>query len=1069
MVLRLLIIATIILCASCNNEAPEEGFTVLPAKRTGIDFRNMLNETEDFNIFKYQYFYNGGGVSLADYNNDGLEDIFFTGNMVKNRLFLNEGDFRFKNITINSGVAAYQGWCTGSNAVDINQDGWMDLYVCRAGYPFPKLRTNLLFINNKDNTFTESAEKYGLADPAYSTHSAFFDYDKDGDLDLFLVNHSTPEYSKGNLEATEQQKIKDPKNTNKLYRNNGGYYNDISQEAGINGNVLSFSLGIAILDANHDNWPDVYITNDFNEPDYIYINQKDGTFKESASQHLMNQSKFAMGVDVADIDQNGLQDIVVLDMLPESNELQKMHMGADNFDKIELFVKKGFQKQHSRNTVQLSYNATKMSEVGQALGLSNTDWSWSPLVFDFDNDMHQDIFISNGYMRDHTDLDFLQYTADLVQKLNKSGANEYEFEEYVSSMPAIDQPNYFYQRQGGKFNNKSVDWGLNIPSVSQGAAYADLDQDGDLDLVTNNSGAHAYVYQNDHPTQNWITFQLEGDKGNADAIGAKLVLSVAGKIFVKYLQPSRGFQSSSTYDLHFGLGSNSSYEGLKIIWPDGTEQSMAGGKCCSKVVVKKKKGSSPVIEVVERKLFGKPVFPNQTWKHEVEEFRDFTVQKLMPFYQTDISPQVEVADLDNDGREDVIVSGSAKNETVIYWQNNKGEFSVNKLLEQGLNISDIEIADIDGDGYKDILMTSGSYQYTPSQKKNKLITFTNKGKRGFNKSTVDLDKTNPSSLAVADFDGNGTIDIFCSGDYWQGGYPVSSPSVMLTKIDTKWLLNHHELGNIKSVATGDINNDKVQEIVVAGHWNNPQILNLSKGDLDKVTQEYIDELPTGFWNTVTITDMDNDGDQDILLGNIGINNQLNASPTLPLRVVVEDIDDNGSLDPVMSYNIDTNTYPHPSREDILLQVPSLKKKYVSFNDYATVDYNKFLVDAKLDQPKELLVEELRHIQLTNVNSTLSIKSLPLKTQMSPVYDINYIGKNFHVLVGNKNKNLVKIGNLTSSQGKLWNGKSNSTEDTQNTLLSEEYRSSATIIINGKPHIVLCPIGGQLTFQAINHE
>ena len=487
------LIAIIILFSCNNNEVPTTTFSKISSIKTGVDFRNMIRETEDFNIFQYQYFYNGGGLAAGDFNNDGLQDLIFTGNMVKNRLYINKGNFKFDDVTLKSGIAEKEGWCTGVTTVDINQDGYLDIYISRAGYPFEKLRRNLLFINNGDLTFTESAAKYGLDDPAHSTHAAFFDYDKDGDLDCFLMNHSTLEYSKGSLEVFQVRKKKTPEFTNKLYRNENGKFVNVTEESGITSNVLTFSLGVNISDINTDGWPDVFIGNDFNEPDYLFINNQNGTFTDRLADYFDHTSMFSMGSDIADFNNDGLLDLVSLDMLPKTNYQQKMHSGMDNFDKVSMLIKNGFFKQYSRNMLQLNNGDGTFSEIGQMAGVSNTNWSWSPLFFDFNNNGKKDLFVANGYLKDHTDMDFLKFTADEVLKANR-GEKYVDFDGYIDQMPPIILENYFYENQGNlTFTDRTKEWGLDEPIVTQAVVYVDLDDDGDLDLVLNNSGEYASV------------------------------------------------------------------------------------------------------------------------------------------------------------------------------------------------------------------------------------------------------------------------------------------------------------------------------------------------------------------------------------------------------------------------------------------------------------------------------------------------------------------------------------------------------------------------------------------------
>jgi len=571
---RIVFIFLILCLTSCENAAPAL-FTAVSKSKTGIDFRNLIIEKETFNIFKYQYFYNGGGVAAGDFNNDGLQDLVFTGNMVKNRLYLNQGDFEFEDITVQSGIAAQEGWCTGVTTVDINQDGWLDLYICRAGYPFERLTRNLLFLNDGagkngtwKGTFTEKAAEYGLDDPAHSTQAAFFDYDNDGDLDLLLMNHSEVEYSRGSLEVFQLRKKRNPAAASKLFRNDAGQFVNVTEAAGIANNVLSFSLGLNITDLNNDGWQDLFIGNDFNEPDYLFLNNGDGTFREALAECFDHTAMFAMGSDVADISGDGHLDVVNLDMLPEGNFLQKMHSGADNYDKVSLLEKNNFFRQYSRNMLQLNNGDGSFSEVGQLAGVSNTDWSWSALFLDFENDGDKDLFITNGYLRDHTDMDFLKFTADEIQKIQQ-GQEHIDFKKYTEQMPPILHPNYFYAQDGPlKFTNKTAEWGLDQPSVTQGAVYVDLDNDGDLDLVTNNSNDYATVLKNNADKisgNNFLRVRLKGSAANPMGICAKVWIYAGGKLFFQEQQPVRGFQSTVDPVLSFGLGKIAEIDSVRIV------------------------------------------------------------------------------------------------------------------------------------------------------------------------------------------------------------------------------------------------------------------------------------------------------------------------------------------------------------------------------------------------------------------------------------------------------------------------------------------------------------------------
>ncbi|MES1223086.1 MAG: CRTAC1 family protein, partial [Bacteroidota bacterium] len=570
----IVIILFMLLFHQCGNKA-ETLFSGLDAAETGINFRNLLVEDKSLNVAHYLYFYNGAGVAIGDINNDGLPDVFFTGNMVKNRLYLNKGGFKFENITDESHVAEKQGWCTGASMVDINQDGLLDIYVCRSADDNPEKRKNLLFINNGDLTFSEKAGEYGLADNGYSTQASFFDYDKDGDLDCFVLNHSVSQYSTGVTENPEMRNKKIPEYASRLYRNDNGHFNDVSDQAGIISNVLSFGLGIALSDFNNDGWPDIYISNDFKESDYLYLNNKNGTFTESFAKCMDLSSLNSMGSDAADYNNDGFTDLMTLDMLPEGNYLQKTHAGLDNFDKTNFLISKGFQPQYMRNMLQRNNGDGTFSEIGQLAGVSNTDWSWSALFCDFDGDTNKDLFVSNGFVKDFSDLDFKNFTS--AQLINSSkGESRASLEETVAKMPTIKIPNYFFKNNGkGSFDNTTKEWGVYNPAISSGAAYADLDNDGDMDLIINNTNEFASVYKNNSTTltkNNFIRIKLEGTAKNRNGIGTKIKAFCKGDIYYQEQFPVRGYQSSVDMVLNFGLGKVGIIDSLLVIWPGDNYQ-----------------------------------------------------------------------------------------------------------------------------------------------------------------------------------------------------------------------------------------------------------------------------------------------------------------------------------------------------------------------------------------------------------------------------------------------------------------------------------------------------------------
>ena len=1058
----------IFLFLSCNEEN-SNGFTLLESNRTNLTFRNLIKETEEFNIFKYQYFYNGGGTAIADFNNDGLDDIFFTGNMVKNRLFLNEGNLKFKDITTTSKVAIHEGWCSGANAVDINNDGWMDIYVCRTAFPFENLRKNLLLVNQKDGTFENEAAAYGLDDSAYATHSAFFDFDKDGDLDLLLLNHSIPDYSKGNLEIFKLKNQRNPDITNKLYENRDGKYFDISKRAGIEGNVLSFSLGLSISDFNNDHYQDIFVANDFNEPDYLFINQKDGTFLNEAEKWFDNMSMFSMGTDAADYDQNGYPDLMVLDMLPESNYLQKMHSGADNYEKVRSMKQNGFLDQYSRNTLHLNSGLNSFNEIGQMSGVSNTDWSWSTLFMDFDNDSRLDLFISNGYLRDHTDMDFLQYTADEVIKLN-AGGQATTFEDYMESMPPIIQPNYFFSNSNSGFQNMNETWKLTKPSVSQGAAYSDLDNDGDLDLIINNSEDYSWLYRNNAEKNgnNWISFKLEGSKNNINGIGAKVTLYVAENKVSKFLQPSRGFQSSVSYKLHFGLGQETSIDSIKIFWPDGHSQIESKVEI-NKVNTIKYNTEYLGLSKLETDDFSQLEKVNLgiDYVHHESEFRDFNQQPLMPFYISDDSPKVYSFDLNGDNRKDVIISGDEDNTSKLFLRNNNAweEKVISKL--NGYEVSDMHF------NGKYLYVSSGSYKYEKNSAKSFLQKYSFEKNELNQVKSFNTENCNTSCIALGDLNGDNIDEVFIGGQDWLNNFPLASDSKLISD-KTGDVLFSENIGHVSDAEIYDINHDGTNELIVVGEWNKIKIFNYKNDNLIDVTENFIERNYSGYWLSLHLLDVNNDSKKDLLVTNLGNNNQLTASIDNPLEMYYADFDNNGSIDPFVGYyNID-GTYPLTAREDAIAQLPSLKRKYGSFESYANVKLKELIEDYKSDCPK-LTIDTLSNLLFINRNGKLQSSELPYEMQSAPIYDIASVDMNDDgyldlLCAGNKSKNKVKLGRLSSVliDGFINDGKGNFIKKDNKLSFVEkgDVRSLALLNIDGKEIIIYCPISGELTGFAI---
>lgn len=1047
-------------------------FTLLSSNRTGVDFANTLTENDKQNLLNYVYFYNGGGVAIGDINGDGLPDILLTGNMVQTRLYLNKGNFKFEDITESSGLSKATGWCTGATMADVNGDGKLDIYICRSGDKNPENRKNLLFINNGNLTFSEEGKKYGLDDDGYSTQAVFFDYDKDGDLDMFLINHSLQEYSSGIFQSVYLRQEHDPKFACKLYRNDNGHFTDVSKQAGITSNILSFGLGVAVSDVNNDGWPDVYVSNDFNEPDYLFMNNGNGTFTEKLQQSMDEVPLNSMGSDFADINNDGYTDLMTLDMLPESNHAQKMHSGAENFNKFQFLFKSGFYYQYSRNMLQKNNGDGTFGEIGQFSGVSNTDWSWSALFSDFDNDGNKDLFVTNGYVRDFNDMDFVKYQMNTMMQQRFSGKPTSQ-KDLIEKMPPVVIPNYIYKNAGNcVFANEIKDWGLDQNSISSGAAYVDLNNDGAMDLVVNNINQKAFLYRNNATVINgqndWLKVKFNGSPKNRFGIGAKVKVYCKGNLYYQEQFPVRGFQSSVDQVLNFGLGDHKTADSVIVIWPDDRMQRLSNIKAKQMLTVNW--ADAPLkwkADTIYKKYF--KTDPAPKFAHKENDFNDFTVQALMPNYLSRQGPCLAKADINGDGREDIFVGGAKGQPGKMFIQQADGSFTYKPepAIEKDSARETVkaEFIDVNNDGKPDLYVAAGGYEFAEKDALLQDKIYLNDGKGNFISDEGALPQMlfSKGCVKAADINGDGAKDIFVGGRVIPGKYPLPPQSMLLlndgkghftdaTKSICPGLAN---IGMVTDAVWIDLNGDKRPDLVVVGEWMPIKVFINHNGKLIDESSKYIKFPSNGLWNKIYAADLNGDGKPDLIIGNVGLNTQFKMSPQQPMGLCYKDFDGNGTIDPVLCYYIDGVNYPAISRDDLMDQIPILKKQFLDYAPYADATMEDVFPPDAMKGAVTLKAEIGETIYLENDGANgFRKKQLPPEVQYSPVYsivsvDANHDGKPDLVLTGNNAWTRIKFGRYKANHGILLlnDGKGNFKYVPQNSSglnLRDDIRSAETI-------------------------
>ena len=1100
------LLAAVILI-SCGNQKKDVLFTALSATESGIDFSNEIHDNDSSYSFINEFGYMGGGVGMGDFNNDGLKDIFFTGNQVSSKLYLNKGNNQFDDITKKSGTVT-DVWCTGVSIVDINQDGYDDIYVCVFGKDLKHRSKNLLFINQHDLTFKEAAESYGLADTGFSTQAAFLDYDKDGDLDMYLVNYLLSSSNTNTIYPRDKTGFSQA--NDRLYRNDGDsahaghpVFKDVSLAAGIKED--GYGLGVTVSDFNSDGWPDIYVANDFVSNDELWQNNRDGTFTNCIATAIQHQSYSSMGADAADLNNDTLTDIITLDMLPEWNERKKTSFSLMNYERYESERRMGYEPSFMRNMLQLN-NGSRVkgdtsipffSEIGQLSGIQATDWSWSVLLADFNNDGWKDIHITNGIGRDFIDADFLEFSNNTFNGSGSKADMQKKIQEKLSSLNNVNLPNYLYiNSQDLTFSDYSEKAGINEPSMSNGAAYADLDNDGDLDMVVNNINKPAFVFinntnqKNTAPTSHFLSLRLKGDSLNRQGFGSKIVVYNSGKAQVQEQNPVRGYFSSVDQQLTFGLGKFDKVDSLLITWPDGKKQLLKNLNADTSLVLSWKNAAVPSTGTASKTSL---LFTDITgsfglaYRHSDVSFNDYTLIRLLPQKYSQLGPYITTGDINNDGNADFFIGGAFNASGKLFTQH-AGQAFTSKNLSDSIKFEedlDCMLFDADKDGDNDLLVTCGDMQFEENSIYYKPRLYINDGLGNFKQqpnAIPDSVRTIAGCVTAGDFNGDGYPDLFIGGRVSRK-YPLSPKSFLLQnnkgifKDVTASVCPALQMpGMVTAAVWTDFDNDKQADLIIAGEWMPLGFFKNVNGRL--INSNAATELSqmNGMWRSLMATDMDNDGDIDLVAGNLGLNCDYKVSSTEPMQLFAADLDGNGSVDPVLFYHIKSEDgkrylYPSISRGRFADQVPAIKKQFLINKDYAQAKYEDIFQGKSPGRILKLLCDETRTCYFENTGKGTFVKhALPLAAQFAPVNaiicdDLDNDGIKDLLLAGNEYQAEVMTGRYDASYGCFLRGTSSKT-------FAPVPPAASGFILNGEIkdlEMVRLADGNRIILAAVNND